>query len=70
MEPNRLDIGIEQEIYHITKDIISDSEPPQTLGDIEIPYDPNLVCPKCNLKFRIGAIQKYRQHVKTCTGGE
>jgi len=67
MESSRLDIGIEREIYHVAKDVMkSDSEPPQTLGDVEVPYDPNLICPKCHLKFRIGEIQKYRRHVKTC----
>ena len=30
--------------------------------------DPNLVCPMCRRQFRIGEIQKYRQHVKGCHG--
>ena len=30
-----------------------------------IPYDPNLVCPKCKMKFREGEIQKYRRHVSS-----
>ena len=67
---DRLDVGIEREIYHVAKDVMkSDSEAPQTLADEGIPYDPNLVCPKCHLGFRIGEIQKYRRHVKTCTVG-
>ena len=32
------------------------------------PFDPNLVCPMCRVPFRIGEIQKYRQHVKFCQG--
>ena len=33
-----------------------------------IPYDPNLTCPMCDKRFRIGEIQKYRMHVnKQCT---
>ena len=32
------------------------------------PYDPNLVCPMCRKRFRIGGIQKFRRHVNTCTG--
>ena len=30
-----------------------------------IPYDPNLVCPKCRMRFREGEIQKYRKHVSS-----
>jgi len=70
LESNQLEMGIEREIYHAAKDVIkSDSEAPQTLGDEDIPYDPNLICPKCNLNFRIGEIQKYRRHVATCKVG-
>ena len=32
------------------------------------PYDPNLVCPSCGEKFRIGEIQKFKRHASTCTG--
>ena len=36
-----------------------------------IPYDPNLTCPMCNKRFRIGEIQKYRAHVKNrCVGSQ
>ena len=34
------------------------------------PYDPNLVCPMCGKKHRIGEIQKFRAHVDSCLGGE
>ena len=68
MDSDRLDVGIKREIYHIAKDEMkSKSETPQALAYEGIPYDPNLVCPKCHLRFRIGEIQKYRRHVKTCT---
>lgn len=30
-----------------------------------IPYDPNLVCPKCRMRFREGEIQKFRRHVSS-----
>ena len=30
------------------------------------PYDPNLVCPMCGKCHRVGEIQKFRAHVKTC----
>ena len=32
------------------------------------PYDPNLVCPMCGKKHRIGEIQKFRKHVSGCDG--
>ena len=32
------------------------------------PFDPNLVCPMCGKKHRIGEIQKFRVHVDTCEG--
>ena len=32
------------------------------------PFDPNLVCPMCTRKFRIGEIQKFRAHVDACEG--
>ena len=36
-----------------------------------VPYDPNLTCPMCNKRFRIGEIQKYRAHVKMqCLGSQ
>ena len=34
----------------------------------QAPLDPNLICPMCRRQFRIGEIQKYRQHVKLCHG--
>ena len=70
LESDRLEVGIEGEIYRAAKDVMeSDSGALQTLGDEDIPYDPNLICLKCNLNFRIGEIQKYRRHVPTCKVG-
>ncbi len=43
----------------------------QSMGDSfeeTTPLDPNLVCPYCNRRFRIGEIQKFRSHVFVCTG--
>ena len=34
----------------------------------QAPFDPNLICPMCRQQFRIGEIQKYRQHVRHCPG--
>ena len=33
---------------------------------MEIPFDPNLVCPICRRMFRKGEIQLYKQHVEMC----
>ena len=30
------------------------------------PFDPNLVCVACNKQFRIGEIQEFRKHYKSC----
>ena len=32
------------------------------------PLDSNLICPMCNVQFRIGQIQRYRRHVDGCRG--
>jgi hypothetical protein len=32
--------------------------------DSSLPYDPNLVCPKCGKKYRIGQIQYLRVHLE------
>ena len=37
---------------------------------IELPYDPNLVCPKCGRRFRRGEIQKFRKHHEGCSGNQ
>ena len=34
--------------------------------DLQIPFDPNLVCPKCGRQFRRGEIQKLRKHHADC----
>ena len=37
-------------------------------GDYEIPFDPNLVCPKCKKPFRRGEIQRAKKHYLGCIG--
>ena len=32
--------------------------------DSSLPYDPNLVCHKCGMKYCIGEIQKFKRHIK------
>ena len=38
----------------------------RTVTNTERPFDPNLVCPMCQRRFRIGEIQKFRRHVNSC----
>ena len=46
-----------------TDEVIFDDE------DSPLPYDPNLVCPKCGRQYRVGEIQKLKRHmVEFCTG--
>ena len=47
------------------EELITDSD--LSMDDIDIPFDPNLVCPKCKKPFRVGEIQKYRKHFNSCT---
>lgn len=46
-------------------------EPGQERSDgktYEIPFDPNLVCPKCKQQFRHGEIQRLKLHFDGCGG--
>ena len=67
-------------IEGIDKDVLSAqdevhkmyADPNESINDpeqcFEIPYDPNLICPKCGKQFRRGEIQKFRKHHEGCTG--
>ena len=44
-------------------------DPAESIGSddsFQIPFDPNLVCPKCGRQFRRGQIQKFRKHHDGC----
>ena len=46
-----------------TDEVLFDDE------DSSLPFDPNLVCPKCGRQYRVGEIQKMKRHmVEFCTG--
>ena len=46
-----------------TDEVIFDDE------DSPLPYDPNLVCPKCGRQYHVGEIQKLKRHINEfCTG--
>ena len=52
--------------------VYNETQPPDlSLVDVDenpsLPYDPNLVCPKCGKRFHIGEIQKFKRHaLETC----
>ena len=64
--------GIDQDIQYFAEDVRRRTRPPDLdVVDIDenpsLPYDPNLVCPKCGKRYHIGEIQKFRRHVlETC----
>ena len=35
----------------------------QENDDSSLPYDPNLECHKCGMKYHIGEIQKLKRHI-------
>ncbi len=38
---------------------------PVSLSSDNVPFDPNLICPICGLSFRLGQIQKFRNHLSS-----
>ena len=72
--PERASVSPSASHSDISKDIDTDiqnaaskmKESDQVEGPNEdIPFDPNLVCPKCGKCFRVGEIQNFRKHVST-----
>ena len=64
--------GIDQDIQYFAEDVYQRTRRPLTAEvDVDenpsLPYDPNLVCPKCGKRFHIGEIQKFKRHaLETC----
>ena len=60
---------ISSDINTVIKQTVHKVREAEQMGEGEdgegIPYDPNLVCPKCRLRFREGEIQKFRRHVSS-----
>ena len=57
--------GIDNVIEETVSKVREDEQVAEGDGGEGIPYDPNLVCPKCRMKFREGEIQKFRRHVSS-----
>ena len=67
--------NIDDEIHDMAEEVRKMSRRPDTQevlfddGDSSLPYDPNLVCPKCGRQYRVGEIRKLKRHmVEFCTG--
>ena len=68
-QENTLSRGINTEIHNVAAVVERQVDSaPDSDSLIHAPFDPNLICPMCRKQFRIGEIQKYRQHVKLCCG--
>ena len=60
--------GIDQDIQYYAEEARQITRPPNDTKEFEVqdslPYDPNLVCPKCGKQYRIGEIQRFKCHVE------
>ena len=67
---NQLQRGVDHDIHKQAAAVIKEVSGGrhQIKTDVQRPYDPNLICPMCMKKFRIGEIQKFKRHVNTCDG--
>ena len=69
-QENPLLQGINTEMHNVAAVVGRevDNNPELESFSPQAPFDPNLICPMCRQQFRIGEIQKYRQHVQHCHG--
>ena len=67
MKADGLNTEIKKMADFVRAEVSEDNEQRKTME--HSPYDPNLVCPMCKKRHRVGEIQKYRKHVDTCDGG-
>ena len=69
-QENPLLQGINTEMHNVAAVVGRevDNNPELQSFSPQAPLDPNLICPMCRQQFRIGEIQKYRQHVQHCHG--
>ena len=59
---NQLEIDLECEIEEVAADVLETSVNRRT--NLQVPLDPNLVCPECGKEFRMFEIQKLKKHVE------
>ena len=75
IEENPLLENIDGQIHEMAEEVRRMSRRPDTQEvlfddeDSSLPYDPNLVCPKCGRQYRVGELQKLKRHINEfCTG--
>ena len=62
--PMTLDDEIQQHAADVMREVSGKQQ--EEPGNSNRPFDPNLICPMCLKKFRIGEIHLFRQHVICC----
>ena len=67
-DENRLMKGLDTEIHDTAADVQANVQSKEEESLQDAPMDPNLVCPMCGHGYRVGEIQRYRRHVKSCHG--
>jgi len=69
-DENRLMKGLDTEIHDTAADVEANVQSKEDESLQDAPMDPNLVCPMCGHGYRVGEIQRYRRHVKSCHGSK
>jgi len=69
-DENRLMKGLDTEIHDTAADVQANVQSKEEESLQDAPMDPNLVCPMCGHGYRVGEIQRYRRHVKSCHGSK
>ena len=69
-DENRLMKGLDTEIHDTAADVQANVQSKEEESLQDAPMDPNLVCPMCGHGYRVGEIQRYRRHVKSCRGSK
>jgi len=66
-DKNRQIKGLNTEILDMVAEVEVNLQSNEELESVQgAPMDPNLVCPMCGNGYRVGEIQRYRRHVKSC----
>ena len=66
---DQLHKDIDEEIHRFAEHVNEQVNPDlnrQVTEVVQLPLDPNLVCPICHKNYRIGQIQKFKKHVDSC----
>ena len=65
---DQLHKDIDEEIHRFAEEVSEqvNRDSSHQVTEVQLPLDPNLVCPICHKNFRIGQIQKFSEHVENC----